>query len=182
MLDEIGKEAVEVAERYADSKVTATERERVENLAWWLADAKNYEVDSDWNAAWAAHSAVGEAPVETIAFVADEEREMHLKNLEFCLSNTLKEVADLMRDLMLEIRLRSLSSDEVDQPVLANVRERSRLRIKSALAPMQPTNLASIRSPRKTELSRNIIAAAVCWSTSYANGTWQPDSCGGLKQ
>jgi hypothetical protein len=58
LLDRIGTQAVEVAERYADGLSAADEQQATENLAWWGADGLNYEEDHVWNAGWAAHAAV----------------------------------------------------------------------------------------------------------------------------
>ncbi len=63
LLDEIGKGAVEVSERYADGAATVAEVEASENVAWWGADGLNYDSDPVWHAGWAAHDAVeGRAP------------------------------------------------------------------------------------------------------------------------
>jgi hypothetical protein len=71
MLDSIGKQAVEIAEWYADGGAGAEVLAQMENLAWWGADDLNYETDSVWNAGWAAHSATSDTPIETMAFVTE---------------------------------------------------------------------------------------------------------------
>jgi hypothetical protein len=69
MHDQIGKRAVEFAERHAEGEGTADEQSSIESLAWWGADGLNYEAESIWFAGWAAHSAVSGNPIETVAFV-----------------------------------------------------------------------------------------------------------------
>jgi hypothetical protein len=70
LLDPIGKQAVECAEQYADGAETAGEQAKVENLAWWGADALNYEEDSIWLAGWAAHGTLEGDGSETPALAA----------------------------------------------------------------------------------------------------------------
>jgi hypothetical protein len=81
MLEEIGKQAVVVAERFADGEATTEEQARLENLAWWGADNLNYEPEPIWFAGWAAHSAVSEKPIEAFAFVAQV---LESKDVELC--------------------------------------------------------------------------------------------------
>jgi hypothetical protein len=57
-LDGIGKEAVEVAEQYADGAASAEALRGAEDLAWWGADGLMYAEDHIQAAAWAAHAAV----------------------------------------------------------------------------------------------------------------------------
>lgn len=64
LLDEIGKKAVECAERMADGQTTADEHEQMENLSWWGADGLNYEDDPIWLAGWAAHGTLTESPAK----------------------------------------------------------------------------------------------------------------------
>src|SRR4051794_12088364 len=65
VLDETGREAVEIAERYADGRVSVEERARTENLAWWGADGLNYEEEHVWMAGWAAHAAIEGSVLDT---------------------------------------------------------------------------------------------------------------------
>src|SRR5262249_36701280 len=58
LLDQIGREAVEVTDRYADGAASSEELRAVEDLAWWGADGLNYEEDHVEAAAWAAHATV----------------------------------------------------------------------------------------------------------------------------
>lgn len=69
LLDQIGKQAVECAERYADADATDDEQASMENLAWWGADGLNYEEDSIWLAGWAAHGAI-DGSIETSALAS----------------------------------------------------------------------------------------------------------------
>ena len=54
LLDQIGNQAVEVAEQSADGTASVEELVRSENLAWWGADGLNYEDDTIRDAGWAA--------------------------------------------------------------------------------------------------------------------------------
>ena len=65
MFDKIGRDAVELSERYADGLATSGELIQMENLAWWGADGLNYEENRIWYAGWAAHAAVDGNTVET---------------------------------------------------------------------------------------------------------------------
>jgi hypothetical protein len=58
LLDKIGKEAAEVAERYADGRAGSEVLRAAEEIAWWGADGLNYEEDYIEAAAWAVHAAV----------------------------------------------------------------------------------------------------------------------------
>ena len=62
LLDQTGREAVEVAERDADGLASTDEQRKMENLAWWDADGLNYEEEHIWIAGWAAHAAVEGQP------------------------------------------------------------------------------------------------------------------------
>jgi hypothetical protein len=74
LLDKIGKEAVEVAEKNADGSVSDEEQSRMENLVWWHADGLNYDEDHVWTAGWAAHAAVSDDFADTAALVAKAAR------------------------------------------------------------------------------------------------------------
>jgi hypothetical protein len=70
LLDQIGQDTVDVAERYAEGGVSSEEKDAAENLAWWAADGLNYEDDPVWHAGWAAHGAVASNPSESARLAA----------------------------------------------------------------------------------------------------------------